>query len=95
MSLKNKRIMWKASDGREFMVDTSKCDTMEDVQAEIARMRQELGYEEPTFMSVTAAPGVDVGDYPHEDDIEDPELREKVKRTIREGMSRPDPKKMN
>lgn len=96
MSIKGKKIVWKAADGREFLVDTSDCETMEDVQEKVSQLRREHGYEEPTFMSVQVNdPTVDLGPYMHEDDIKDPELREKIKAAIREGMNKPDPKKLN
>lgn len=51
MTLRNKKVLWKAADGREYYVDTSNCDTMEDVYLEIGKMRIKYNTPEPTLMS--------------------------------------------
>ena len=96
MSLRGKKIMWKAADGKEFEVDTSNCDTMEDVQKIINKLRKRHGYEEPTFVAASSSdPSLDLGPYIHEDDIEYPVLRAEIKEVIRQGRNKPDPKTLN
>jgi hypothetical protein len=90
-----KRVMWKAVDGREFIIDTEveKLNTQEDLINHIAGLRKKHGYEEPTFMSLSG-PRAHELDSLHTDDLPE-HLRQKVVDTIKEGLDRPDPKKAN
>lgn len=90
-----RRVMWKASDGREFIIDTEKLNlhTQEQLLEHIAGLRKEHGYEEPTFMHLSGPQAhklksIDTSELP--DDI-----RDKVNDVIKEGLNRPDPKTMN
>ena len=91
----NKRILWKALDGREFIIDCEKLNLkdMEQVYAHIAELRELHNTGEPTFMSAA-------GDVPNDGSTVDinslsPDIQEKVKETIAEASQKPDPKKMN
>lgn len=96
MSNLPERILWKAVDGREFIIEPNKLGlkSMNEVYAHIADLRKKHGYNEPTFMHAAAAPNIDVGDAIDVDELPG-ELREEVKKVIVEGMNKPDPKKLN
>ena len=95
------RILWKASDGKEFIIDTVKegLNSQEDVLNHIDKLRKENGYDQPTFMSVEGASDegqamVTQMNPVHVDEL-DPELKEKVNEVIAEGINRLDPRKLN
>ena len=93
-----KRIMWKAVDGREFIIDTEveKLNTQEELVKHIAGLRKKYGYEEPTFMSLSGPRAHELDGAGTLDINELPEhLRQKVNEVIKEGLERPDPKKVN
>lgn len=90
-----RRVMWKAVDGREFLIDTEelKLNTQEELLQHIAELRKKHGYEEPTFMHLSGPQAhkldsIDTSELPDD-------LREKVSSVIKEGLERPDPKTMN
>lgn len=89
-----KKILWKALNGREFIIDTELLGlkTMEDVYKVIDGLRKEHNTGEPTFMTA-------VGDIPKKDTIDinslPADLQEKAKEAMKEAWEQPDPKKMN
>jgi len=95
------RVLWRAHDGREFIIDTKKegLKTNEDIMKHIAKLRKEHGYGLPTFMSVMGTNPVGKAtaeDVSHVDvnDL-DEEMRDKVKQAFKEYIVKPDPKKLN
>lgn len=52
MIYKNAKILFIALDGREFMVDTSQCETIKDVQEQIKKLREIYNCETPEIMAV-------------------------------------------
>ena len=90
-----RKVMWKASDGREFMIDTVELNinNREELMTHIDKLRKENGYSEPTFMHVSG-PEAHVLDAIHTDELPE-EVRSKVLDVIKEGLEKPDPKTMN
>lgn len=96
-----KKVLWKAADGKEFVIDTEELQlgTMQELYDHIDMLRQKYGYDKPTFSHVEAGPGhtlaelgveaVNVSALPEE-------LRCDVLDTIKEHKNREyDPKKLN
>jgi len=96
MSKMPARILWKAYDGREFIIEPHKLklNSMEEVYVHINELRKKHGYEDPTFMHVVAPPELDVGKTTDTSELPD-KLRAEVENVIKEGLGRPDPKKQN
>ena len=90
-----RRIMWKASDGREFIIDTLELGihNQEQLMNYIAELRKQHGYEEPTFMHASG-PEAHKLDSTHTDELPD-DLRDQVLDVIKEGLNKTDPKTMN
>ncbi len=96
-----RRIGYKATDGRMFIIDTIKenINTDKQLHEHIAKLRKEHGYPEPTFMTIQAANPIYQADAEAlsnatMDDIK-PEYRKKAEQVIEEGQNRPDPKTLN
>ena len=90
----NKRILWKALDGREVIIDTNELGlkNMEEVYAYIAELRKKYNIGEPNVMTIVGQ----VED-PHAIKVEQlpDHLQEQVKKSAQEAWEKPDPKKMN
>lgn len=97
-----KKVLWKAVDGKEFVIDTEelKLGTMQELHDHIDMLRQEYGYDKPTFLHAEAVgPGRTLADYGVEavDVSALPEyLRDGVLDTIKEHKNKKyDPKNLN
>ena len=90
------RVLWKAVDGREFVIDTDKegLKTQEDLMNHIAKLRREHGYEDPTFVQAITQPGVEFENAIDSRDLPE-DLRKQVEEAALEALEKPDPKKMN
>ncbi len=90
----NKRILWKALDGREVIIDTEELGlkNMEEVYAYVAELRKKYNTGEPNVVTVVG-------------NVEDPNaikveqlpdhLQHEVHKAFQESITKPDPKKMN
>ena len=95
-------VLWKASNGREFTIDTEKegINTETELMNYIQKLREELGLPAPDYMAVpmvkpTAEKFVS-SDTPHIDDIPvDPKLKQEMKNDILAALAKPDPKTLN
>lgn len=89
-----RRVLWKAADGREFIIDTKEegLKTIEEIHEHIAKLREKHGAQQPDFMSVVAQPGYDTGA-----GVDFNDLPDNVKEQVAQAMAdvKPDPKKMN
>lgn len=95
-----KTVLWKAADGKEFIIDTDKegIDTMEGLYEHIAMLREKHGYMKPHAMSVVPLQKgtLDRYDFGGVDTSELPDyLRKAVEDKVKEDISKPDPRKLN
>lgn len=91
----NKRILWKALNGQEFIIDTNELglNSMEEVYEYVAELRKKHNTGEPDVMMAA-------GDVPKDssaiDSSELPEnVRNEMNRSMKEALAKPDPKKLN
>lgn len=102
------RVLWKAIDGREFIIDTRKLgiDTVEQLQEHIAKLREENGYEQPDllknhtvshFQPMNASAERIIRKHKAVIDTADlpDDLRKEMEETYQEALNRPDPKTLN
>lgn len=90
------KILWKAVDGREFVIDTIKegLNTQEEIMEHIAKLRKKHGYDDPTLMHAVTKPGLNWENTIDANELPD-DLRKQIEESAREALERPDPKKMN
>lgn len=91
----NKRILWKALDGREFIIDTNELGlkSMEEVYDYVAELREKYNTGKPDVMLAA-------GDVPKDASTVESEqlpehLRSELDKSFKEALAKPDPKKMN
>ena len=89
-----RHVLWKAIDGREFIIDTLALGikNQEQLLAHVDKLRQEIGCEKPDFVHVAgdigAFEGVNTDDLPENE-------RKLVVEAIANSIQKPDPKKQN
>lgn len=102
------KVLWKAVDGREFVIDTNALGitTVEALYAHIAELRKQHGYEQPDLSKNNMISHAYVNDSELEKELmkhkgtvdarELPEdLRNDMEKNSLEALSKPDPKKLD
>ena len=103
------KVLWKAIDGKEFVIDTKKLgiETVEQLQSHITVLRKQHGYEQPDFggkndimtHAITFNSKVQKKFEKYSGTIESenlPEnLRDSVVERAIEALKKPDPKKLD
>jgi hypothetical protein len=102
------KVLWKAIDGREFIIDTNKLkiNSIEELNNHIAELRKEHGYEQPDLNknnmvshAFAMTPEVEQKLKKHKGVIDIKDLPEDLKKDLEkeliEAFNKPDPKKLD